>query len=248
MFRKRKKEENKKIEKDNVPSHIAIIMDGNGRWAKKRGLPRSFGHREGGKTVKNIAKYCDSIGVKFLTLYAFSTENWKRPKSEVDYLMDLLVDYLVNIETHLEGKKIRVRVIGDRDGLSERVKEEIKRVQEKTCEYKGLTLTLAINYGAKREMIVAFKNLYKKIQTNEIRLEDVTQEDISQNLYTSFMPDPDILIRPGGECRLSNYLLWQCAYSEFYFVDTLWPDFSKKNMEKIILDFQTRDRRFGGVK
>lgn len=248
MFKNAKKEKTKKIEKDNVPSHIAIIMDGNGRWAKKRGLPRSFGHREGGKIVKNIAKYCDSIGVRFLTLYAFSTENWKRPQSEVDYLMNLLVDYLANIDAHLEGKKIKVRVIGDRERLSKRVKDEIQKVEDKTSEYKGLTLTLAINYGSKFEIVETFKHLYKKIEVGEIKIDDLNEQIIDKNLYTSFMPDPDILIRPGGECRMSNYLLWQCAYAEIFFVDTLWPDFSKKNMERIILDYQRRERRFGGVK
>jgi undecaprenyl diphosphate synthase len=247
LFSKKKGKETFELDKIKMPSHIAIIMDGNGRWAKKRGLPRSLGHREGGKVVKTISNYCADIGVRFLTLYAFSTENWKRPKEEVEYLMDLLVDYLVNIDSHLDGREVRVRVIGDKTQLSSRVREEIEKVENKTNQFDDLNLTLAINYGARAELISAFTELGKEIQKKNLKPEEITEEHIREKLYTSFMPEPDILIRPGGEQRMSNYLLWQCAYAELFFLDVLWPDFSKNHIEKIILEFQSRNRRYGGI-
>jgi undecaprenyl diphosphate synthase len=247
LFSKKKEKEAFELDKLKIPSHIAIIMDGNGRWAKKRGLPRSMGHREGGKVVKKISNFCADIGVRFLTLYAFSTENWKRPKEEVEYLMDLLVDYLVHIETHLDGREVRVRVIGDKSSLSPRVREEIEKVESKTQKYNDLNLTLAINYGSRAEITYAFKEVMKDVQNGNVNLDEITEEDIREKLYTSFMPEPDILIRPGGEQRMSNYLLWQCAYAELFFLDVLWPDFSNQHIEKIILEFQKRNRRYGGI-
>jgi undecaprenyl diphosphate synthase len=248
LFFRKKKNDLMGLDPLKLPSHIAIIMDGNGRWAKKRGMPRSFGHKEGGKTLKNIARYCSEIGIDYLTLYAFSTENWVRPKEEVDYLMDLLMDYLIHLESHLDGEKIRIRVIGHKEGLPLRVQEEIQKAEQKTQYDRGLCLNLAINYGSHSEILHAFQSLYKKINDGTHCLSEITKEDIERELYTSYMPSPDLLIRTGGEKRLSNYLLWQCAYSELYFTDVYWPDFSNKDLEEILRNFQKRERRYGGIR
>ena len=233
----------KKKEQTRVlPTHIAIIMDGNGRWAKKRSLPRTAGHVAGAKTFKNIARYCNKIGLKYLTVYAFSTENWKRPRDEVKGIMNLLRDYLKDAE-NFKDENIKVNFIGDRTPLAEDIKELMKKNEEGSKNATGLTLNIAINYGGRDEIT----NSVKKIVNSGVKAEDITEDLISQNLYTYDIPDPDFIIRPSGEYRLSNYLIWQSAYSEYWFSDILWPDFTPRHLEKAINDYNHRNRRFGGV-
>ena len=233
----------KKKEQTRVlPPHIAIIMDGNGRWAKKRSLPRTAGHVAGAKTFKNIARYCNKIGLKYLTVYAFSTENWKRPRDEVKGIMNLLRDYLKDAE-NFKDENIKVNFIGDRTPLAEDIKELMKKNEEGSKNATGLTLNIAINYGGRDEIT----NAVKKIVNSGVNAEHITEDLISQNLYTYDIPDPDFIIRPSGEYRLSNYLIWQSAYSEYWFSDILWPDFTPRHLEKAINDYNHRNRRFGGV-
>ena len=233
----------KKKEQTRVlPTHIAIIMDGNGRWAKKRSLPRTAGHVAGAKPFKNIARYCNKIGLKYLTVYAFSTENWKRPRDEVKGIMNLLRDYLKDAE-NFKDENIKVNFIGDRTPLAEDIKELMKKNEEGSKNATGLTLNIAINYGGRDEIT----NAVKKIVNSGVKAEDITEDLISQNLYTYGIPDPDFIIRPSGEYRLSNYLIWQSAYSEYWFSDILWPDFTPRHLEKAINDYNHRNRRFGGV-
>lgn len=230
-----------------VPEHIAIIPDGNGRWAKKRGLPRSVGHREGSMTLKKIVIYCSKIGVKYLTVYAFSTENWKRPQSEVDALMSLLLEFLRNAEKELDGSNVRIKVIGDINGLPGELQKEIARVEKLTSINSGLILNIALNYGSKLEMISAVKKIAKKVKDNKLSIDKIDEKEFESCLYTSGTPDPDLLIRTSGEQRISNYLLWQCAYTEFWFTKELWPDVNEKHIEEAIRAFEKRNRRFGGV-
>ena len=225
-----------------LPQHIAIIMDGNGRWAKKRSLPRSAGHVAGAKTFKDIARYCNKIGLKYLTVYAFSTENWKRPKEEVDGIMNLLRDYLKDAE-NFKSDNIKVNFIGNRDVLADDIKELMKKDEEGSADATGLTLNIAINYGGKDEITRAVREIVKE----GIPHDEITEEVISNHLYTAGMPDPDFIIRPSGEYRLSNYLIWQSAYAEYWFSDVLWPDFRPKHLEKAIDEYNHRHRRFGGV-
>lgn len=225
-----------------LPQHIAIIMDGNGRWAKKRGLPRSAGHIAGAKTFKNIARYCNKIGLKYLTVYAFSTENWKRPADEVEGIMNLLRDYLKDAE-NFKDENIRVRFIGDRTPLADDIKELMAKNEYDSRNATGLTLYIAINYGGRDEIVKAVQ----KIVDSGVKAEDIDEKLISDMLYTKDCPDPDFIIRPSGEYRLSNYLIWQSAYSEFWYSDILWPDFKEKDLEKAINDFSKRNRRFGGI-
>ncbi|MFK2823909.1 di-trans,poly-cis-decaprenylcistransferase [Arcobacter sp. YIC-80] len=223
-----------------IPTHIAIIMDGNGRWAKSKGLKRTAGHEEGAKVVRSITKYCNNIGVKFLTLYAFSTENWKRPKLEVEFLMKLLDKYLKNeLEVYLKNN-VRFKAIGDLSRFSKKLQETIKTTEEKTSKSTGLTQVLALNYGSKDEIIRAIKKLNEKAL-------DVTEENLESCLDTAGIPDVDIMIRTSGEVRLSNYLLWQNAYAEMFFTQTYWPDFTKHELDDIISDFNSRERRFGAI-
>jgi undecaprenyl diphosphate synthase len=236
-----------KVDMDKLPKHIAIIMDGNGRWAKKRGLPRTVGHREGARTLKTISTFCGNIGIKYLTVYAFSTENWKRPKAEVDSLMDLLLDYLKNAEKHIGGKDVRIQTIGDTSVMSGEIQKEIERVTRETKNNSGLILNIALNYGGRDEIVHCVKDIVEKIQKGKISKDDINEEMISNNIYTKNIPDPDILIRPGGERRLSNFLLWQVAYSEIWYTDVLWPDFREKHIVEALLDYQNRNRRFGGL-
>lgn len=225
---------------NTIPSHIAIIMDGNGRWAKERGLNRTAGHEEGARTVRKITSYCAKIGVKYLTLYAFSTENWDRPKLEVEFLMKLLEKYLKSeLEVYLKNN-IKFKAIGDLDRFSKGLQKTIFETQEKTAHCTGLTQVLALNYGSKNEIIRAIKKL------NEQNLE-VTEENLESCLDTSGMGDVDILIRTSGEVRLSNYLLWQNAYAEMFFTQTYWPDFNESELDDILSDFGKRERRFGGI-
>ncbi len=226
----------------NIPGHIAIIMDGNGRWAKKRGLPRSFGHSAGAKKFKEIARYCNKIGVKYLTVYAFSTENWKRPKEEIDGIMNLLRDYLKD-STNFKGENIKLRFIGDRAPLPEDVRILMENSERESDDATGMTACLALNYGGRDEITKAVQ----KIISEGINEQDITEELISSKLYTVDYPDPDLIIRPSGEYRLSNFLTWQSAYSEFYFDKVLWPDFTTKDLDRAIDEFNRRNRRFGGV-
>ncbi len=239
MFFKRKKAE--KISGGDMPKHIGIIMDGNGRWAKKRGLPRNVGHRAGAETLKKIVTYCDKIGIKTVTAYAFSTENWKRPKEEVDSLMSLLKEYLSNAERDLGGKNAVIRVIGDRTALSEDIRQRILETEEFTKDRTGVVLNLALNYGGRDEIVHAVNKLLREGKT------EITERDISKNLYEPEIADVDLIIRPSGEYRLSNFLLWESAYTEFWFDNVLWPDFTEKHLDRAIADFQKRNRRFGGV-
>lgn len=234
------------IDTKNIPKHIAIIMDGNGRWAKKRGLSRSMGHREGSRTLKKIVEACYQLGVRYLTVYAFSTENWSRPKEEVDELMKLLLEYLRNAERELAGKKVRIRVIGEKKHLPKEIIKEIKRVEENTENIEGLDFIIALNYGGRQELVEAVSNLVEDAKAGLIS--EIDEEAISERLYTNGIPDPDLLIRTSGEMRISNFLIWQLSYSEFFFCDVLWPDFSEVNLKDAIISYQGRQRRFGGVK
>lgn len=224
----------------NTPEHIAIIMDGNGRWAKERGLNRTAGHEEGAKVVREITTHCCSIGIKYLTLYAFSTENWKRPKLEVEFLMKLLEKYFKSeVSVYLENN-VKFKAIGDLSRFSKNLQKVIKDVEEQTSKCTGLTQVLALNYGSRDEIIRAIK----KIQENNL---EITEENISASLDTANIPDVDILIRTSGEVRVSNFLLWQIAYAEMFFVPQFWPEFNKYQLDDIINDFNNRERRFGAV-
>ena len=225
----------------NVPNHVAIIMDGNRRWAKKRGLPTSMGHSEGAKTLEKIADDCEELGIKFLTVYAFSTENWKRSKDEVDYLMKLLAKNIRDFDKRIKNRNIRFRLVGDITGLNSDLQEGIRSIEERTKDKTGLTVNIAINYGGRAELTYAMK----KILENNLKVEDIDENTVSKFLQTKDSPDPDLLIRTGGEQRLSGFLLWQVAYSELYFTDVLWPDFNTEELEKAILEYNNRKRNFG---
>ena len=247
IFKALKKKADHSVDFENLPQHIGIIMDGNGRWAKRRGLPRKSGHVAGAKTFEKIVEAAGDIGIKGITVYAFSTENWSRPKDEVDSLMVLLEDYLDNGLSKLAGRKAQINFIGDMSGFSEAFQKKAKHMEEVTRENDGLFLNIAINYGSRSEITRAVKNIAIAVKNGEISEDDITEEMISDNLYTANQPDPDLIIRPSGEYRLSNFLMWQGAYSELWFSDCLWPDFSKDDLLKAISDYQKRNRRFGGV-
>ncbi|SHE63106.1 isoprenyl transferase [Clostridium fallax] len=236
------------LDKENIPKHIAIIMDGNGRWAKERNLPRTFGHKAGVETIRKILKECDKIGVRYLTLYAFSTENWKRPKDEVSALMKLLVEYLRKELEELNKNNVVVRSIGDISKLPKICQDELMASYKKTKNNTGVVLNLALNYGGRDEIIYGIKKAYEKIQKGEISIDDIDDTTFGNFLYTEGIPDPDLIIRPSGEQRLSNFLLWQCAYSEFWYSTINWPDFKEEDLHKAIYDYQHRNRRFGGIK
>jgi len=246
LFAKKKKED-VFVDYENLPVHIGIIMDGNGRWAKKRGLPRSLGHREGAKTLEKITRFAGDIGIRYVTYYAFSTENWKRPTKEVESLMRLMVDYLDDYERLLGGEDIRIRIIGKREGLSDEILEKIKIVEDATKHNSKITMNIAINYGGREDILNAVKKISTAVKSGEMSPDEITEDDINSNLYTYYMPDPDLIIRPSGELRLSNFLMWQSAYSEFWFSDINWPDFTKDDLLRAISDFQKRNRRYGGV-
>ena len=231
------------INMNHIPAHIAIIMDGNGRWAKQKGQARSLGHQAGAETVHLITEEAARLGVKYLTLYTFSTENWNRPQEEVNALMALLMDSIEE-ETFMKNN-ISFRVIGETEKLPPMVSERLNHCIERTASNTGMCLTLALSYSSKWEITHAVKEMAKKVKENSLDPEDITDETIDQHLCTHYMPDPDLLIRTGGEIRLSNYLLWQCAYSELYFCDTYWPDFKKEEFYKAICEYQKRERRFG---
>lgn len=232
----------------NIPQHIAIILDGNGRWAKKKGMPRNFGHVEGSKNVERICQAAHDLGVKYLTVYAFSTENWKRPQEEVNALMNLLRNYMKSCLKTAEKNRMSVRVIGDKTALDEDIRQRIAELEEATKNYDGLHFQIALNYGSRDEMIRGMKQLCKDCKDGKVDVEQIDETMFAGYLDTHDIPDPDLMIRTSGEQRLSNYLLWQLAYSEFYFTDVLWPDFSKEELVKAIEYYNGRDRRFGGVK
>lgn len=229
-----------------LPNHIAIIMDGNGRWAKKRSLPRSAGHAAGSKNFKTIARYCNKIGLKYLTVYAFSTENWKRPKDEVTAIMNILRDYLRDSKNFKE-ENIKVQFIGDLSALDEDIIQLIREAEDGSKDATGLHLNIALNYGGRDELVHAMRQIALKVKNGELDENEIEEETVNDHLYTAGQPDPDLIIRPSGEYRLSNYLIWQAAYSEYWFSDVLWPDFKPKHLEKAIDDFNHRNRRFGGV-
>ncbi|MBQ6844630.1 MAG: isoprenyl transferase [Agathobacter sp.] len=230
-----------------IPQHVAIILDGNGRWAKSKGLPRNAGHTAGAKNVETICEEAYRMGIKYLTLYAFSTENWSRPDSEVEALMKLLENYLKNCLKTADKNNIRVRVIGEIGRLSEKFQDRIRELEEVSSVNTGLNLTIAINYGSRDEMIRAMKQMVVDHDAGKLAIEDITPECFSGYLDTKDLPDPDLMIRTSGEQRLSNYLLWQLAYSEFYFAQVPWPDFDKKELELAVEAYNKRDRRFGGL-
>lgn len=235
------------INKESIsaPKHIAIIMDGNGRWAQKRGLPRSMGHQKGAKTVEKVVKAATELGVKYLTLYAFSTENWNRSEEEVATLIGLLREYLKKDLKEIQKHKARIKFIGERNMLDADIVESMRRIEINTKDNDDITVCLAISYGSRQEIISVVKKIGGMVQKGDILLEEVDEQTVSNLLYTNDMPDPDLVIRTSGEQRISNYLLWQIAYSEFYFTDVFWPDFSKKHLEKIIENYNLRERRFG---
>ncbi len=235
------------VKAGRVPEHVAIIMDGNGRWARQRGLPRLAGHRAGVEAVKRTVEAAGKAGIRYLTLFAFSTENWKRPAREVKGLMKLLVHYAANELETLRSNNIRVRVIGDIYSLPEEVQEAVKKCERATKDNTGLTVILALNYGGKWDIVHACKKLCEKVARAEIRPEDVDEELLSKELATVGIPDPDLVIRTSGEKRISNFLLWQCAYSELWYTDVLWPDFGSKEMAQALMEFGRRHRRYGGL-
>ncbi|RXK18987.1 isoprenyl transferase [Macrococcus sp. DPC7161] len=235
------------IDKQNIPEHIAIIMDGNGRWAKQRKMPRIKGHYEGMQTVKKITRHASDLGVKYLTLYAFSTENWTRPTEEVNYLMKLPGDFLSTFLPELMEKNVRVETIGFIDALPEHTRKAVLEAIEKTKNNTGLTLVFALNYGGKKEIVAAVQMIADLYKENKVTLDDINETTFNDYLFTKNIPDPELLIRTSGEQRLSNFLIWQSSYSEFVFDDTLWPDFNENNLEQAIKTYQERHRRFGGL-
>nr|WP_235988893.1 isoprenyl transferase [Aquibacillus kalidii] len=247
FLKKKSSEEIRTLKPDNIPEHVAIIMDGNGRWAKKRGLPRFAGHKEGMDNVKKVVKTANKHGLKVLTLYAFSTENWKRPKPEVDYLMKLPMDFLSTYLPELIEENVQIQTIGEFDLLPDHTKKAIQEAKDKTVKNNGLILNIALNYGSRYELVQSIKKTVTDIQNGKYSVEEIDENVISDNLYTSHLKDPDLLIRTSGEIRLSNFLLWQSAYTEFWFTDALWPDFSEALFEQALLDYQNRKRRFGGI-
>ena len=234
------------IDKELMPQHIAIIMDGNRRWAREKGLDPKLGHKAGAETLEKIASYANKIGLKYMTVYAFSTENWKRTKEEVGALMILLRNYLDKFLNRESLRNIRIRVLGDIEGLDGGLRDSINKIVDKSKHNTGLTLNIAFNYGGRAEIVRATKIISEKIKNDEIKLENINEQLVSDTLYTNGEPDPDLLIRPGGELRISNFLLWQLAYTEFLFIDKYWPDFSEEDLLNAIEIFEKRNRKFGG--
>ncbi len=234
------------MEENLLPKHIAIIMDGNRRWAKEKGLDTKLGHKEGAENLKRIAKYANKIGIKYLTVYAFSTENWKRTKEEVGALMLLLQKYVEEFLNDKNLDNIKLNILGDISKLDVSLQKSIEKIVNKTKENTGLTLNIAFNYGGRDEIVKAIKKIAKKVEEKEISIDDINEDLVSNNLYTAGQPEPDLLIRPGGEQRISNYLLWQLAYTEFLFTQKYWPDFSESDLDEAISIFIKRNRKFGG--
>lgn len=234
------------IDVQNLPKHIAIIMDGNRRWAKNNGLSTKEGHKAGSKNLENIAKFCNKLGIKYLTVYAFSTENWKRSKAEVSALMLILKANLDAMLRRMDLENIKIRVIGEKENIPEEIKPRIEKLVEKTKNNTGLTLNIAFNYGGRAEIVHATKEIAQKVKNGELKVEDITEETISNNIYTAGQPDPDLMIRTSRELRTSNFLPWQLTYTEFYFPDKHWPEFLEKDLLEAIKVYQHRNRRFGG--
>ena len=233
------------MDKENLPNHIAIIMDGNRRWAKARGKPASFGHKEGAKTLEKMVRYANKIGIKYITVYAFSTENWKRKTEEVSTLMALFQSYLDDYSKRADSENIKVKILGSREGLSEKMKDSIEKCMERTKNNTGITFNIALNYGGRDEILRAVKEIATEIKDGKISPEEITEETISDKLYTKGEPDPDLLIRTSGEIRLSNFLPWQLVYTEFLFVEKNWPDFTENDLDEAIIEYQKRTRKFG---
>ena len=241
LFDRKKSCKAGQVDMSRLPRHIAIIMDGNGRWAKKRGLPRTAGHKVGAEVFRTIATYCKNLGVEYLTVYAFSTENWKRPAEEVDTLMALFKNYMLEAIDTMERDHIRLQFFGDMSAVSPELQALVERTNEMSRHIEGFQANICLNYGGRDEILHAAREC---VDAGE----ELTEENFAKHLYSAGVPDPELIIRPSGEIRLSNFLLWQCAYSELYFCDTLWPDFDERTLDAAIIDYQKRDRRFGGVK
>ncbi len=235
------------METNKIPGHMAIILDGNGRWAAKRKLPRTIGHRKGAENIKTIAKLCQEKGIRYLTLFCFSTENWTRPKEEVRYLMTTPIRYYQRYKTKLWNSDYRFRFLGRRDRLSEKLLEIMTELEEKTKTHTGLTISICIDYGSYDELTSACKKIAEEVKQNQLNIDDITPNTIEQHLFTKDYPPLDFLIRTSGEIRISNFLLWQLAYAELYFTDVLWPDFDQNELEKALNSYQMRKRRFGGL-
>jgi len=235
------------LDADRLPQHVAIIMDGNGRWAQRRHLPRVAGHRVGTQAARTVIETCASLGIHALTLYAFSMENWRRPKAEIDFLMRLLREYLRKELPIINRNNIRMLVIGRHDQLPDEVREDIDRAMEQTAGNTGMKLAVALNYGGRAELVDAFNRILDRVRNNGLANTAIDEELISQHLYTAGLPDPDLLIRTSGEMRVSNFLLWQIAYAEIYVTETLWPDFTRAQLYTALIDFQKRERRYGGL-
>ncbi len=244
---KAKDRETAQVDFSRLPRHVAIIMDGNGRWAKRRGLPRTAGHAAGAETFRTIATYCKDIGLEYLTVYAFSTENWKRPEEEVSAIMGLLKKYLLEAIGKMEKDRVKMKFLGDLSPLSDELKELCLRTEEISTHYEGCQVNICLNYGGRDEIVRAARALAAECAAGLRKAEDITEEDLSAHLYTAGLPDPDLVIRPSGELRLSNFLPWQSAYAEFYYTDVLWPDFTREELNKALAAYQSRSRRFGGV-
>ena len=246
-FFKSTEDQGPQVDFDHLPRHIAIIMDGNGRWAKRRGLPRTAGHAAGAETFRRVATYCKEIGLDYLTVYAFSTENWKRPAEEVSAIMGLLKKYLLEAIGKMERDRVKMEFFGDLSPLTPELRELIQRTREISKHYEGCQVNICLNYGGRDEILRAARDFARDCAQGKADPDSLTEEQFSGKLFSKGVPDPDLIIRPSGELRLSNFLLWQAAYAEFYFTDVLWPDFSNEELLRAIADFQGRKRRFGGV-
>ena len=243
----RKKPQFTDISQIELPAHVGIIMDGNGRWAKKRGLPRSAGHTAGAQTFRKIARYCSNIGIKYLTVYAFSTENWRRPELEINALMKLFTEYMQESLSDFRDDSIVIKFIGDRSAFSPELLKLMEENEEISRDREGMVLNLAMNYGGRAELVTAMQNIARDVKEDKLSPDAISDQLISDYLYTSGQPDPDLIIRPSGEHRTSNFLLWQSAYSEYVIMDVLWPDFKEEHMNQALIEYANRSRRFGGV-
>ena len=236
------------LDKNRMPEHIAIICDGNGRWAKKRLQPRTMGHRKGGFNIRDIARSCNKLGIKYVTFFCFSTENWNRPNKEVEYLMTAPLRFIKRFEKDIINGETKIKLVGRKDRLSKEFLDTFKNLEEKTKDHKGTVVSLCVDYGSYDEITTAIKEIASDYKDGKITLDDINENLVNNHLYTKGYPKLDLLIRTSGEYRISNFLLWQLAYSELYFTDVLWPDFDEKELIKAIKDYQSRDRRFGGIK
>ena len=234
------------VDKNSLPRHVAVIMDGNGRWAKKRGLPRSAGHKAGAESFRRLGTYCKKLGIDYLTVYAFSTENWKRPLEEVSAIMKLFGEYLLK-GFNYKDRNIRIKFLGDRTALDPKLQKLMNELEEDSAHKTGMTLNIAVNYGGRPEIVRAARQLAEKVKAGELQPEDITEEMMSDAMYTTGQKDPDFILRPSGEKRLSNFMLWQAAYSELVEMDVLWPDFTRDDLDAAITEFNKRSRRFGGI-